>query len=135
MARLSRQFYDGDTVEIARRLLGKYVVRVLDGELLVETPIVTGNLARGHGTPTGVFSVRNKQTSTYLIGKDYRSYVNYWCPIIGNSIGIHDATWRGSFGGNIYKTNGSHGCINLPLAAVTQLFPILNVGTPVVVFY
>lgn len=105
------------------------------GQAVVATPIVTGNISRGHGTPTGVFSVRNKQTSTYLIGKDYRSYVNYWCPIIGNSIGIHDATWRGSFGGNIYKTNGSHGCINLPLAAMTQLFPILNVGTPVVVFY
>ena len=35
MARLSRQFYNGDTVEIARALLGKYLVRVLDGELLV----------------------------------------------------------------------------------------------------
>ena len=105
------------------------------GQAALSTPIVTGNLSRGHGTPTGVFSVRNKQTGTYLIGKDYRSYVNYWCPIIGNSIGIHDATWRSSFGGNIYKTNGSHGCINLPLSAMTQLYPILNVGTPVVVFY
>ena len=35
MARLSRQFYNGDTVEIARALLGKYLVRVLNGELLV----------------------------------------------------------------------------------------------------
>ena len=31
MARLSREFYLGDTVEIARQLLGKYVVRRLDG--------------------------------------------------------------------------------------------------------
>ena len=35
MARLSREFYNGDTVEIARRLLDKYLVRRLDGELLV----------------------------------------------------------------------------------------------------
>lgn len=36
MARLSREFYDGDTVEIARKLLGKYLVRRLDdGQLLV----------------------------------------------------------------------------------------------------
>ena len=35
MARLSRQFYEGDTVEIAKALLGKYVVRMLDGEPLV----------------------------------------------------------------------------------------------------
>jgi DNA-3-methyladenine glycosylase len=35
MARLSRNFYLGNTVEIARRLLGTYLVRNLDGELLV----------------------------------------------------------------------------------------------------
>ncbi len=36
MARLSREFYLGDTVEIARKLLGKYLVRCMpDGEYLV----------------------------------------------------------------------------------------------------
>ena len=35
MARLSRQFYRGDTVETARQLLGKYLVRRLEGETLV----------------------------------------------------------------------------------------------------
>ena len=35
MARLSRQFYRGDTVEAARQLLGKYLVRRLEGETLV----------------------------------------------------------------------------------------------------
>ena len=35
MARLCREFYRGDTVEIARNLLGKYLVRRLDGALLV----------------------------------------------------------------------------------------------------
>lgn len=34
MATLSRQFYEGDTVETAQRLLGKYLVRSLSGELL-----------------------------------------------------------------------------------------------------
>lgn len=34
MARLSREFYLGDTVEIAQQLLGKYVVRRLDNQLL-----------------------------------------------------------------------------------------------------
>ena len=34
MARLSRNFYDGDTVEIAKKLLGKILVRRLNGELL-----------------------------------------------------------------------------------------------------
>lgn len=35
MTRLSREFYAGDTVEAARKLLGKYLVRMLDGEPLV----------------------------------------------------------------------------------------------------
>lgn len=36
MARLSRQFYNGNTVEIAQKLLGKYLVRRLEnGELLL----------------------------------------------------------------------------------------------------
>ena len=34
MARLSRDFYNGDTVETARALLGKYLVRNRNGELL-----------------------------------------------------------------------------------------------------
>ena len=35
MARLRREFYIGDTVEISKKLLGKYLVRRLDDELLV----------------------------------------------------------------------------------------------------
>ncbi len=35
MARLSREFYDRDTLLVARELLGKYLVRTLDGETLV----------------------------------------------------------------------------------------------------
>lgn len=35
MARLSRNFYLGDTVEIARHLLGNYLVRMLGGEPLI----------------------------------------------------------------------------------------------------
>ena len=37
-------------------------------------------------------------------------------------IGFHDASWRGKFGGSIYKTAGSHGCVNLPLNAAKFIF-------------
>lgn len=51
MARLSREFYLGDTVEIAQALLGKYLVRRLDGEMLAgritETEAYVGRCDQG----------------------------------------------------------------------------------------
>ena len=102
-------------------------------EIVQQTPIVTGCVNAGHNTPKGFFYVRAKQTNQTLVGANYRSFVNYWIPIVGNSIGIHDATWRSGFGGDIYISNGSHGCINVPLAQEQQLFDRVQVGTPVVV--
>ena len=51
------------------------------------------------------------------------------------NIGIHDASWRSKYGGTIYQTNGSHGCINTPRDAMVQLYESVEVGTPVVMFY
>ncbi|MBO5564068.1 MAG: L,D-transpeptidase [Lachnospiraceae bacterium] len=106
-----------------------------NGVKILETPIVTGNTSAGMGTPSGIYYVNNKQTNTYLVGRNYRSFVAYWMPIIGNSIGIHDANWRGSFGGTIYQTNGSHGCINVPPAVMPSVYEAISVGTPAVLFY
>ncbi|MDO4285058.1 MAG: L,D-transpeptidase [Eubacteriales bacterium] len=108
----------------------------------VETPIVTGNLAKGYDSPAGVYYLRAKMRDQVLRSgkpKDdpeyYESPVSYWMPYIANSIGIHDATWRSRFGGEIYKTSGSHGCINVPYASMNELFPMVEVGTPIVAFY
>lgn len=105
-----------------------------EGRLLVETPVVTGNTSRRMGTPEGVNYVYLKQKDRILRGEGYASHVNFWMPVKGN-IGIHDAAWRSSYGGNIYKTNGSHGCINTPYEAMTELYDLVEVGTPVVMFY
>ncbi|MBP3735676.1 MAG: L,D-transpeptidase [Lachnospiraceae bacterium] len=106
-----------------------------NGIRLLETPIVTGNVASGNATPTGVYYVNNKLRNTTLVGRDYRSFVSYWMAIIGNSIGIHDANWRSSFGGSIYQTAGSHGCINIPPANMPAIYEAVAVGTPAVLFY
>ena len=39
------------------------------------------------------------------------------------------------FGGEIYKYNGSHGCINMPYYNVSKLYDMVQVGTPVHVKY
>ena len=55
-------------------------------------------------------------------------------PVKGG-IGIHDASWRSKYGGEIYKTNGSHGCINTPYNEVSALYDMVEIGTPCVMFY
>lgn len=105
-----------------------------DAVLLLETDIVTGNTGRRMGTPTGVFFVYNKQKNRTLRGVGYEAFVKYWMPVKG-SIGIHDASWRNEFGGEIYKTNGSHGCINVPRDKMTDLYEMLEIGVPVIMFY
>lgn len=102
-------------------------------ELRLDSDIVTGNVSARHNTPTGVYYLRARQTNQVLTGKNYASHVDYWMPIIGNSIGLHDATWRSKFGGAIYKTSGSHGCINMPHAKAAELYNMIKVGTPVIV--
>lgn len=105
-----------------------------EGSLELETPIVTGNTSRKMGTPSGVNYVYMKQKNRILRGPNYASHVDFWMPVKGN-IGIHDAAWRSTYGGTIYQTNGSHGCINTPRAAMEQLYDMVEVGTPVVMFY
>lgn len=105
-----------------------------EGRLEVETAVVTGNTGRRMGTPEGVNFVYGKQENRILRGPGYASHVNYWMPVKGN-IGIHDAAWRDDFGGEIYKTNGSHGCINTPYDEMSRIYEMAEVGTPVVMFY
>ncbi len=106
----------------------------LNGELQLETPIETGNTGRRWGTPEGVNYVYGKAVNRVLSGPGYQSHVNFWMPVKGN-IGIHDAPWRGEFGGDIYQTAGSHGCINTPYEAMEKLYEMAQTGTPVVMFY
>lgn len=102
------------------------------GKLILTSDIVTGI---NNGTPTGNYRVLNKARNINLKGADYVSYVNYWIAFIGSSYGMHDASWRSSFGGNIYKYNGSHGCVNMPYNKVKELYNLVQIGTPVYVKY
>ncbi len=105
-----------------------------DGECVVSTPVVTGNSSRGYDTPSGgVWAVDARITDYTLSGQDYNTEVSYWLPFNGN-VGIHDATWRSSFGGDIYKTSGSHGCVNTPLDAMKTVYENVQIGYPVVVY-
>lgn len=104
------------------------------GSLIVDTDVVTGNISKGYGTPAMVACIQYKQRDATLNGENYSTPVDYWMPIYKN-IGIHDASWRSSFGGQIYKRNGSHGCINTPYKKVKVIYEKVEVGTPVILYY
>ncbi len=105
-----------------------------EGQLLLETDIVTGNMKRKWSTPEGVNFVYNKQKKRTLRGPGYATPVDFWMPVKG-SIGLHDADWRKEFGGDIYLTNGSHGCVNIPPEIMPTIYDEYEIGTPVIMFY
>lgn len=117
-------------VDLARQKLWYYK----DGVLQLETNVVTGNPTKGNGTPTGTDRIWSRERDRYLTGETYRSKVSYWAPINWSGVGLHDASWRSNFGGNIYKSGGSHGCINIPVPVMKNLFPQTFTGMPVIVY-
>ena len=105
-----------------------------DGVCLVETPVVTGNVSAGMASPEGIFCLVYKEEDAILKGEDYETPVDYWMPFYGG-VGIHDAdTWRTSYGGDIYKWSGSHGCINTPTAQAKIIYQNIEPGTPVICY-
>ena len=105
-----------------------------DGSILAEGDLVSGSIVNGTRTPEGTYSLKYKDKDSVLVGEGYRSPVNFWMPFNGN-IGMHDAGWRYNFGGKIYLTNGSHGCINLPHSLAKSIFYNIEEGTPVICYY
>ena len=100
----------------------------------MESDCVTGTPNRARETHKGVFQINYKQRNRVLRGSQrlYASFVNYWMPFDAG-IGLHDATWRGQFGGTIYKSSGSHGCVNLPLSFAKKLYKRVYAGETVYV--
>ncbi|MGX6962807.1 L,D-transpeptidase family protein [Vagococcus xieshaowenii] len=108
-----------------------------DGKVVLETDIVSGKPKTL--TPHGVFYVWNKERNATLRGTNddgskYASPVDYWMPVDWTGVGIHDSDWQPEYGGDLWKTRGSHGCINTPPAIMKQLFEKVEVGTPVLIF-
>ncbi len=115
-------------VDLTNQILTYYK----NGMPAMTSDVVTGNASKHNDTPEGVYEIYMKQKGRTLRGPDYETFVNYWMPFTGN-YGLHDATWRGAFGGSIYKTAGSHGCVNLPKSAASTLYDLAPIGTKVYV--
>lgn len=104
-----------------------------NGKKLLETDCVSGTFGTDNQTPGGVYSIFYMQSPDVLSGPGYDSPVEYWMAFNGN-IGLHDASWRSEFGSDIYKSNGSHGCVNLPTDAAGLIYETVDIGYPVVCY-
>lgn len=111
-------------VDISSQLVTLYV----DSKPVLTSPIVTGKKS----TPTdlGLFEVNAKVREWDM--KKYNVHVAYWMPFNGDQ-GLHDASWRDKFGGDLYTNHGSHGCVNLPYDTAQTIYNNVSVGSKVLV--
>ena len=123
--------YGSTYVEI--NLTAQHLFFYKNGSLVIDSDFVSGNPSKGNATPTGAYGVTYKQRDAILKGEDYNTKVGYWMPYC-NNVGMHDADWRSNFGGTIYQTNGSHGCVNLPPSVAATIFEQIEQGDPVLVY-
>lgn len=115
---------------------------IQNGQVVLETDVVTGEPIPSKITPEGVYSLMWKQPNSVLVGDinpdtgepAYRTKVKYWMQVTSSGVGFHDATWQTAFGGTLYQIpgTGSHGCINMPLDQAGALFNMIEPGTPVI---
>jgi hypothetical protein len=108
--------------------------------LLTDTAITTGASAITnvhYATPLGTSHITGESRNTVLAGHDvngpWNDPVKFWMPFDGG-IGFHDSSWQTfPYGSDLYKTQGSHGCIHIPVAVIATLFDWAPVGTLVTV--
>ncbi|MEG0688419.1 MAG: L,D-transpeptidase, partial [Hungatella sp.] len=121
-------------------LNGQHVYLMQAGSQIWDSPCVTGNVSKKYDTPPGIYSLNYKEEDRILKGEklpngkyEYESHVDFWMPFHGG-IGLHDAAWRSKFGGTIYQSSGSHGCVNLPPEKAKSLYGMIQTGIPVICY-
>jgi lipoprotein-anchoring transpeptidase ErfK/SrfK len=108
--------------------------------LFLTTAVTTGAAALTNvhdATPVGTWRVFNKVRNTVLTGRDangaWRDPVAYWMPFDG-PYGFHDASWQTfPFGSPLYTTQGSHGCVHVPVDVLGSIYNWAPVGTLVTI--
>ncbi len=112
---------------------GQYMWMYKDGKVAFESEVVTGLPDDEHDTPVGIYSILYMEENATLRGDDYETVVAYWM-VFTDDIGFHDADWQDAFGDDMYESNGSHGCVNLPVEAAGELYQLVYIGMPVFVY-
>lgn len=122
-------------------IANQHVWYVQDGQVVFEADVVTGLPTAKRATTKGVWTILEKKQGKVLRGEklpdgsyEYETPVSYWLRVTYTGIGFHDASWQPWFGGDRYTYAGSHGCINMSYSTVQQLYGMVAVGTPVIIY-
>ncbi len=110
-----------------------------NGKVVATTVVATGRPALP--TLTGTFHIKAKYTPYQFISPWPKSspywYASAWVKYAmlyeDGGYFIHDAPWRTVYGPGANLTNGTHGCVNVPLNTMTFLYKWAGVGTTIIV--
>ena len=110
-----------------------------NGKVVATTVVATGRPALP--TLTGTFHIKAKYTPYQFISPWPKSspywYASAWVKYAmlyeDGGYFIHDAPWRTVYGPGANLTNGTHGCVNVPLSTMSFLYKWASVGTTVIV--
>ena len=129
----------GDGHLIVVSLLRQHLWAYDHGRLILQTDVTTGRPALP--TPAGHYHIFNKQSPFEFIspwppGSPYYynpAWVSYAMEFIPGGYYLHDAPWRTWFGPGSNVGDGTHGCVNIPLAPMTTLYHWARIGDQVTV--
>ena len=100
-----------------------------DGKLVYQCKCVTGkDDDEERRTKTGCYYVKEKKEDYILTGDDYSIPTKYWIRITWSGTGYHymnRSDWE-EWSPLIYKTKGSHGCINLKYDDAKKLYELIT---------
>lgn len=112
-------------VDIAEQMV--YVFK--NGEVVYSAKCVTGLPSDPtRATRLGCWYIKDKKEDYVLVGDDYRTPTKYWIRITWTGIGYHymnRSDWA-NWSPEIYKTRGSHGCVNLQLEDVKNIYNLVK---------
>ena len=92
--------------------------------LVRQTAVTTGMVGQWTSTPTGDYVIQERVRNTTLTLNTGATYaVKYWIPFDAPLFGFHDSSWqRFPYGSPKYRTDGSHGCVHMPVRAIAFLY-------------
>lgn len=125
-------------IEIDLKKQKVYVIK--NGKVYYSCKAITGRPVADRETRKGVYFIKEHRTNYTLRGTTpgdtYETFVKYWVRITWTGTGFHPASWQpwSRWTKDLYKTRGSHGCINLEPKAAEKIYKLAKYRMAVFIY-